>query len=318
MKSTQSKHSLVGVYLRGMAMGAADVVPGVSGGTIALISGIYDRFIHALTATGSVASLQELSTGKFKQLWVRADLTFLLTLFVGILTSVVCFAHGIDMLITNYPQPTWAFFFGLVLASAWVLAVAAHASFGITLKITVAAILGALLAFGANHVGPQTIDVTFVHFFIGGAICICAMILPGVSGSFLLLMLGLHAPVLHAVKNVQLGALASFSLGCALGLLSFSHLLSWCLKRYPAISHSFLIGLMLGALEGLWPWRQVLATRLDRHGETQVLLDQSIWPWQVLDRTGQSAQLLLCALAFILAFFVILGVSRLGRVKAYP
>lgn len=294
------------VYWRGLAMGAADVVPGVSGGTIALITGIYDRFIDSLKAIGSLASLQELKKRDFQSFIQRTDFVFLISLFVGIFTSILGLSKIITTLMMTHPHPVWAFFLGLVLASAFVMFRQLWRDYRLQLSSSALLIVGFVLAFWMGRMAPQDFEVQNWHFFAGGAIAICAMILPGVSGSFLLLMMGLYAPVLSAIHELEFLRLGLFAAGCGLGLLSFSHVLSWCLHQFPAASHAFLIGLMLGAVEKLWPWKQTLETRIKSNGEVVPLLQKMINPFQYEEIVGVSSSLGLAAFTFTVAFLCIL------------
>lgn len=294
------------IYWRGLAMGAADIVPGVSGGTIALITGIYDRFIDSLKAVGSWASVQQLMKGQFKAFFERTDFIFLLTLFAGIFTSIVGLSKIITSLMTNYPHPVWASFLGLVLASAVVMFRDLWRAHRLQLFSALMLVIGFFLALWLGRMTPQDFQVQSWHFFAGGAIAICAMILPGVSGSFLLLMMGLYGAVLTAIHELEFFRLGLFAAGCGVGLLSFSHLLSWCLHRFPAASHAFLIGLMLGAVEKLWPWKQTLETRIKSNGDVVPLLEKAISPFKYEEVVGASASFELAAFTFTLAFLCIL------------
>ena len=301
--------SYLGVYVRGIAMGAADVVPGVSGGTIALITGIYDRFINGLKAAGSAQTLIELKNMNFKGMFQRIDGLFLVSLFAGILTAIVGLAGLITYLMEYHPHPLWAFFMGLVLASSGVMwkDLKQQGSIGVT--VVVMLIAGFALAFFAGRMTPQSLDVQNWHFFVGGAIAICAMMLPGVSGSFLLLMMGLYGAVLNAVHNAAILQLALFAGGCAVGLLSFSHLLSWCLTRFPKASYAFLIGLMLGALEKLWPWKEVLQTRIKSDGTEVPLLDRAVSPFEfeLIYQVSANIEISIAAFAVAIIAIVLLG-----------
>lgn len=287
-------------------MGAADVVPGVSGGTIALITGIYDRFIDSLRSIGTVDTLKELSSLRLKALIERIDGMFLLSLFAGIFTSFLGLASLINTLMELYPHPVWASFLGLVLACAVVMFHRLRAAHSLAILHYGVLLIGLALALVLGRMTPQDLDVEYWHFFAGGAIAICAMILPGISGSFLLLMMGLYSAVLTAITSFDVVSLMVFASGCGLGLLSFSHLLSWCLRRFPVGSHMLLIGLMLGSVEKLWPWKETLLTRVKSSGEVVPLLEQAISPFRYEQVTGNAPVVGLCALAFCSAFLCIL------------
>ena len=233
-------------------MGAADIVPGVSGGTIALITGIYDRLLRAITSADRVA-LSLLFRGRFLALLYRVDFAFLAVLGSGILSSVFILANAIHWLIDHQPQPTWAFFSGLILASSGLLIrdevtlnkmkSALVFSFGVALAVTIGLMPSFILSGGLPS------------FFFAGLLAISAMILPGISGSFLLLLLGMYSPVLVAVKMFQWQELGVFVAGCTLGLIAFSRLLQRLLNLYRAIAMAFLTGLLCGSLVSVWPWR---------------------------------------------------------------
>ena len=241
-----------GIFLRGLAMGAADVVPGVSGGTVALITGIYERLIGALVAADREALIL-LARGRWRALWYRLDGPFVTVLLAGILTAIFSLASAIHWLLGHYPQPLWSFFAGLILISGILL---------VQQEVNMAKLdhfamftVGAALAVGIATMPPASFMTGFPGFFFAGAIAICAMILPGISGSFILLLLGMYAPVLGAVREGQLSELAVFALGCAVGLLAFTRLLHWLLTYARLRMIAFLSGILLGSLVAVWPWR---------------------------------------------------------------
>ena len=210
----------------------------------------------------------------------------------------------------EYPHPLWSFFLGLILASAIVMfrdlrrkARLKATSYGML-------IFGILVAILLSHLTPQDFDIQYWHYFIGGAIAICAMILPGISGSFLLLMMGLYGAVLNAVQTMAVLPLLLFAAGCGLGLLSFSHLLSWGLRQFPQGSYSFLIGLILGAVEKIWPWKEVIATRVRSSGEVVPLLDKAISPFYYESLYQESASMGVSVLTFGISFLCILVMER--------
>jgi len=304
----------LGLFLRGLAMGAADIVPGVSGGTIALITGIYERLIDSLRNLGSIATLHELRTGAFKTTFKRADCMFLLCVFAGIGSSIVLLSQLIVWAIAAYPIPVWAFFSGLVLASAWLLLYQMKNNYShIPWQTWLFLILGSICAFSLGRLTPAAYEPTIVHFFLGGAIAICAMILPGISGSFILLIMGMYTPLLNALHTTQVLNIFVFLCGCGIGLLSFSHVLSWVLHRFPLATHSLLIGLMLGSLEKIWPWKAVISTRINSHGEVVPLLEKTISPSNYAQIMQQDSQLVIAVFSACFAFLCILAISRLVK-----
>lgn len=311
-KQPEQKETLkqrLGIYARGLAMGAADVVPGVSGGTIALITGIYDRFIDSLKNIGSIQTFHELRRGQLRKFFIRSDFIFLITLFAGILTSIIGLSKIITELMVSHPQPLWSFFMGLVLASAVIMLRDMFQAHGLTWRAMIALAIGGIIAIAIGRMAPQDFDVQHWHLFAGGAIAICAMILPGISGSFLLLMMGLYGVVLNAVQEFNVPYLFLFVSGCAVGILSFSHLLSWCLHRFPTASFGFLIGLMIGSVEKIWPWKEAITTRVKSSGEVVPLLERAVSPLQFEQITGVDAHLGLSIAAFSIGFLCILVVG---------
>ena len=291
------------VYLRGMAMGAADVVPGVSGGTIAFITGIYDTLLGALS--NAPKALLLLLRGQVLQAWQTVNATFLLLLFAGILTSVFSLAKLITWLLATQPIALWSFFFGLILVSSYLV--------GREIPRWNAAVvgmfaLGAGFAYWITVAEPLAWGADPLSLFCAGAIAICAMILPGISGSFLLLLMGLYPTVIAAVKSLDIGFLAVFAAGCLLGSLAFAKLLHWLLQRFRAAALAFLTGLMLGSLNKVWPWKEVLQWITDRHGEQRPLLEANLWPWQ-FSAAGQDAQLPLALLMALLGVALVLGLE---------
>ncbi|MCK7597625.1 DUF368 domain-containing protein [Microbulbifer sp. CAU 1566] len=240
-----------GVAARGLAMGAADVVPGVSGGTIAFITGIYQELLDSLSRIGPHTLTTLLREG-FAAAWRQVNGSFLLALFAGILVSIFSLAKLISFLLANYPIVVWSFFFGLILAS--VVPIARRVPQW-TWQCGLAVVLGIALAILVSEMRPTEITATPTTLFVSGAVAICAMILPGISGSFILLMIGIYPQVIAAVHQLQLGALVWFGAGAASGLLLFSRLLSWLMHRFPSITLSFLVGVLLGSLKIVWPWK---------------------------------------------------------------
>ena len=282
-----------GIFFRGMAMGTADVVPGVSGGTLALITGIYEELINTLGGITPRLLVVWRQQG-FVAVWQQANLTFLFTLLSGIFTSIAVLARLITWLLETHPVPIWAFFSGLILASIPLVlkplqqrgAIQIGAFF---LGTVVAVAIGLAPALSAAGSGALV-------FFFSGMLAICAMILPGISGSFILLILGMYQPVLEAVKQAQFSLLLAFMAGCAVGLLSFVHVLKWTLQRFHDTVMALLAGFMAGSLLKLWPWRI--------SGE-QGISDQWLWPAQYAQVTGQGAQLPLSLIMLVVAAVVV-------------
>ncbi|MFT5575895.1 MAG: putative membrane protein [Bermanella sp.] len=238
-------------FLKGMAMGAADVVPGVSGGTVALIAGIYAALIDSIRAF-DLELVGLLLKGRIQACWQKVNGNFLLPLVAGIACSLFSLAKVISLALEQYPTHLYAFFIGLILASAVLLLRDIHQWRG---ALIASLLLGALLMLGISELRPMDITPSPIALFSAGAIAICAMILPGISGSFLLLIMGVYPFVLTAVHEFEITNLAIFASGCAVGLLSFVRLLSWLLLRYRDLLMSCLIGVLFASLKVLWPWQ---------------------------------------------------------------
>lgn len=250
------------LYLKGIAMGSADVVPGVSGGTIAFITGIYTELLDSIKSVNINALIILFKQGP-KAAWQAINGTFLLVLLLGILSAILTLAKVIHYLLDHHAILLWSFFFGLILASSLHMAKQIKLWQG---KTYIALLIGALCAGFISIASPSGIEASYLNIFFAGSIAICAMILPGISGSFILLLMGLYAPVLAAVKGLQLDIMLIFALGAVLGLMLFSRLLSWLLHHYQDLMFSLLTGFMLGALLKVWPWKETISFRLNSKG----------------------------------------------------
>ncbi len=244
-------------------MGAANVIPGVSGGTIALITGIFERLINAIKSfNGKAAKL--LFKGDLKGFAIHTDLGFLLSILLGIAMAILSFARLFDYLFTNYPVYIWAYFFGLVLASVYFVG-KTISNWKPTVIITF--ILGTALAVAITFLSPANPNTNFFYLMLCGVVAVCSMILPGLSGSFVLILMGNYQLVaIEAINNRDMGILFPVLLGGGLGLLAFSHFLSWLLKTYKDQTISLLTGFILGSLSVLWPWKETI-TLQDTAGE---------------------------------------------------
>lgn len=240
--------------VKGMCMGAADVVPGVSGGTIAFITGIYDELINSIKSINA-ASLKMFFTGKWGEFWKMINGKFLLFLLAGIGISVFSLAKIITWLLVAYPVLVWSFFFGLVLASTWFVGKDVKER---NWKTGLGFLLGAALAFYITVATPAETPSHFLFIFLCGAIAICAMILPGISGSFILVLLGKYFFIMEAVKTLDLKVIAIFGIGACVGITSFSRLLSYALSHMRNITLAVLSGFMLGSLNKVWPWKETI------------------------------------------------------------
>lgn len=268
------------LLLKGIGMGAADVVPGVSGGTIAFIVGIYEELINSIKSI-NVSSLRLLFTLRLKEFWKAINGTFLLTVVSGILISIFSLAKLITYLLENHPVLVWAFFFGLVLASTYVVSKRIK-KLSLSRWITFA--IGAVAAYFITVATPGHTPDGLWFIFVSGAIAICAMILPGISGSFILVLLGKYFYIMTAVKSFNIPIMFTFACGAGIGIISFSNVLSWLLRKYHDLTIALLAGFMLGSLNKVWPWKETIETYIDSHGVTRPLVEANIAPnvyvWQ--------------------------------------
>ena len=272
---------------KGLGMGAADVVPGVSGGTIAFITGIYEELINSIKSV-NLASLKLLFQGKIKEFWNAVNGTFLLSLLSGIFISVLSLAKLLKFLLENYPVLIWSFFFGLIVASALFVAKTIHKW---DVGTIVSGILGTIIAYLITVIAPAEANTSYPFIFMSGAIAICAMILPGISGSFILVLLGMYKFILGAVSEMKILVILTFMAGAGIGIIAFSNVLSWLLKKYHNLTIALLAGFMIGSLNKVCPWKQVTETFTDRHGEIIPLVEVNVLPGTFAEITGQSAML---------------------------
>lgn len=264
----QTRASL-GLFAKGFCMGASDVVPGVSGGTMALILGIYEKLIQSIKAFDG-ALLRLVLQGRFRQALKAAPLAFIIPLGTGILTAIFTLAKGLSWLLENQPVAIWSFFFGLVMASAimvgrrideWKL----FTYFSLFISAAGAYVLVALV--------PVNTPETLPFIFLCGSIAICAMILPGISGSFILVLLGKYHFILDAVGRLDILVLSVFTAGTATGIMLFVRLLNWLLKRYYQITMAALTGLMIGSLRKIWPWKSMTTMALDGAENSAIMVN---------------------------------------------
>ena len=288
-------------------MGAADVVPGVSGGTIAFITGIYDTLLESIRRINpSLFSIWRKEG--VKAAFNHINGFFLIALFAGIFTSIATLAKLITWLLDTHPIPLWSFFFGLILVSVYHIIRQVEQR---DLVRFVILLVGVGFAYSITVLKPLHMEPTAINTLFAGAIAICAMILPGISGSFILLLIGMYAPVLAAVKGFQVDTLALFLSGCVIGLLSFSHLLSWLLRKFRDFTLMFLTGLMIGTLPKIWPWKEVLSFRTNSHGEEVPFVERSIIPTQY----PEDPQILYAVIFMILGFLSIFILERVATLK---
>ena len=293
------------LFLKGMAMGAADVVPGVSGGTIAFITNIYDTLIESIHNIGP-KTLGTLKKEGVIAAWNSFNGNFLLVLFLGIATSIFTLAKFITHLLQNHPILVWSFFFGLIVVSAvYVARQIRHWNIGVGLLFG----MGIVSAWMISGMTPNEIEPTTLVIFFSGALAICAMILPGISGSFILLMLGMYGHILAAIKGLDFVTIGIFGTGCVLGLLSFSRVLNWLLRHYHEMTMALLAGFMIGSLNKVWPWKETLSYRTNSHGEQVPLVQVNVSPTEYAQLVGVDAQLLAAVGLMVTAILLVGGLE---------
>lgn len=297
------------ILIKGAGMGAADVVPGVSGGTIAFITGIYEELIFSIR--NFPKALPILFTKGPVPFWKYANATFLLTLMLGILFSVVSLARVITYLLNTYPVIIWSFFFGLILAST----VFVIKKIRINIPTALFFLSGASLAYYITIAAPVQTPESMGFVFLSGFIAICAMILPGISGSFILLLLGKYDFILHAVKNFDIKTILIFMVGCLVGVFSFAQVISWLFKRFYAASMALLAGFMVGSLNKVWPWKIVTQYRLNSKNEMVPFLDKSVTFGEYEAITGQNGYVLYAAVFMLVGFISIFLIEKLSVKK---
>jgi putative membrane protein len=296
------------IGFKGMAMGAADVVPGVSGGTIAFISGIYEELLASISNI-NFKLLKTLKTAGIKAAWKQVNGSFLLALFIGVFVSILSLAKTIKWLLENEPVLLWSFFFGLVLASIMYIGKQIETW---NFKIIILFVLGISFGYAVTVMPPINVgEINYLFLVFAGAIASCAMILPGISGSYILLLLGVYPIVMTAITTKDYKIIGAIALGVFIGLLSFARLLKWLFSNYKNQMLIVLTGLMLGSLNKVWPWKEAISTYIDRHGVVKPLVEQSISP---LSFDGDPKLMLAIVLA-IVGFGLILLMEKLAVKK---
>jgi len=296
------------VFLKGAGMGAADAVPGVSGGTIAFITGIYEELIYSIKNFGPSA-WGAWRRGGLKGVAVHLNLGFVIPLVLGIGVSLVSVAHLVTYLLENQRLLLDAFFFGLVAASAWVVS-RRLTDWRIWHVLPLAA--GLLLADGLPALMPLVSGLGSEGLMLGvaGAIAISAMLLPGISGSFLLLTMGLYSSVMEGLKAFDVVLMAQFGLGCLVGLVTFSRLLSWLLSRFHTATLQLLIGFILGSLPLLWPWRELVSYRLGPDEQIIPMEYRYLLPNDYAQLTGDPSALFPAVALMLAGLILVLAVGR--------
>jgi len=312
MNHGRSGMQYVILMLKGVLMGAADAVPGVSGGTVAFMTGIYEELIDSLRRFGPTA-VKTLFTEGPVAAWHYVNGNFLLALFAGVILSLLTLAHSVLFLLDTYPEMLWSFFFGLILASSWLVLTQIGEW---SPKILGSFVAGALIAFVITSISPASVNPTLLTFFLSGMLAICAMILPGISGSFILLLLGMYTPIMTAITGLDFLLLGLFAAGCGIGLLSFSHVLNWMFTRFHHLTLALLGGFLVGSLNKVWPWKYTVSYTIDRHGEQVPLVQDNVLPASYQSLTGSEAYLWQGVLLALLGIAIVVALAKISDRKA--
>ncbi len=295
------------IALKGLAMGAADAVPGVSGGTIAFISGIYEELVSTISNVNANLFKTLFNSG-FKAFWKQANGYFVVALLSGILISYVSFMRLAKYLLENEPVLIWSFFFGLIIASIYFVGKQINTW---NLPVVLALLVGTGIAYYISSLPTMATNNSAIFLFFAGAIAICAMILPGISGSFILIILGAYKTLSDAIHDLDIKKIALFVAGAVIGLLSFSHVLKWLFKHYHNITLALLTGFIFGSLDKVWPWKETLTWLVDSKGIKIPLLQKSISPFSF---EGDN-QLPFAIALMVLGFFTIFILEKAGSKK---
>lgn len=313
MRKERSKKQLLGITLRGMAIGAADVVPGVSGGTIAFISGIYEELIHSISSI-NLKALKILRKEGIKPFWKHINGTFFVALLLGIAISVLTLANLVTYFLNEHPVMVWSFFFGLVLASVYIIirTIDKWSVFSV-ISLMVGTAGAAYIA--TLHVTASGGDLWYI--FVSGAIAICAMILPGISGAFILVLMGSYGIVMQGLKELDLLLISVFASGCLVGILSFSHLLKYLFANFKNLLLAFLTGTLIGSLLKVWPWKNNFgdAPVVVHSDGREEWMQVNVWPkdyLNIVDGANSSANIFYAVLLMIAGFMVIYTLEKVG------
>ncbi len=289
-------------------MGIADAVPGVSGGTIAFITGIYEELLHSLTEIDRDA-FRLLIKFRFTELWKKINGNFLLTVFAGVITSLLVLVNVIFNLIVHYPILVSSFFFGVIFASV-ALVLKEIKAWGY--KPIVAFIVSAVIGYFITILSPMETPDAYWFVFICGALAICSMIFPGISGAFILILLGKYQYMITSLQEFNILVILIFAAGGMIGLLSFARLITWVLDHYHHITVAVLAGFMLGSLNKVWPWRQGLEFVTTRKGEQVAVFDKSVLPWHLLSETGKDPKLFQAILMMAIGVCIVIVTERIA------
>lgn len=297
------------LFLKGMGMGGANIVPGVSGGTIAFITGIYEELITCIKSV-DIEALKLLITGKFLPFWTKINGRFLVILLFGVLAGLISLAKLTSSLLVSHPIQLWSFFFGLIAISALVVSRDIQ-KWGI--QVILSLIIGCTSAYLITEAAPAETPNNIPVIFGSGAIAISSMILPGISGSLILLILGKYSFILNALEEFDLGVLVVFTAGCLVGLVTFSRLISWLFEKYRDITIAILAGFMIGSLNKVWPWKETLTTFTDRHGTVKPLNQDNILP-ATYETLGNEAFVWHAMVFFVVGVGLVIFLEKLASI----
>lgn len=296
--------------LKGCAMGMADVVPGVSGGTIAFITGIYEELVESIRSV-DLGALKLLATGRFSAFWRRINGSFLFSVLLGVAVSILSLARLMTYLLTHHPIEIWSFFFGLIVASALLVSrQVGKWNWRTVLSLAV----GVAVAWWITVASPAETPNDWWFILLSGAIAICAMILPGISGAFILLLLGKYHYIMQAVGDLNIPVILVFVAGAIAGIISFSHLLSWLLKHWHDCTIALLMGFMIGSLNKVWPWKETVESYTDGHGQVLPLVERNILPQTFENALGIDAHLWQAIVLCLVGFLMIYAIELAARI----
>ncbi len=308
LSKNRSLAELGALYAKGIAMGMGDSVPGISGGTIAVITGIYEELIRSIGRI-NLSAVILLVSGDIRRCWTQVNGSFLLVLTAGVLTGLLISANSVLFLLDSYFEALMGFFIGLVLASTVYLKTEfTWRSLGNSLGF----LLGIGLVLAISLLPHQQASIGLINVFFYGAIAICAMILPGLSGAFVLLVLGVYEFILGALTEFQIVYILCFGAGCLFGLLAFARCLNWVLGRHRQLTYSFLTGMLIGSIFTLWPWQQVITANSEIGSEGHAVSVSRLSPLQYFNLTDKDPQLLITLMCLLVGAAVVFMAHRLA------
>jgi putative membrane protein len=299
------------LFLKGFGVGAANVIPGVSGGTIALITGIFEELIHSIKSI-DIQALRLLISGRFRDFSVKINFFFLLAVFGGAIASIFSLARILEFMFLNYPIYVWAYFFGLILASVWFVGKSVQKW---TISVIFLFLTGTVIAGGISYLNPAVPNEDFFYLVLCGMVAVCSMILPGLSGSFVLILLGNYELVaIEAVNQFRLDILFPMFIGIFFGLIAFSHLLSWLIRKFRDNTIAALTGFIFGSLIVLWPWKNEIY-RLDATGNPLISNtgDLIVQGYERFLPASFNKEVLIATILVLFGFFSIWAIEVLSR-----